>query len=1537
MNLKTTITLLILAAGVGVLVWKGADLAPKAGLAPTPMPEAKGESTDDLADIKAGDIVAIRVDVPGQAPVYFKAAEAGKPLEMEGNWPVRRNEVEELVGTVIGLKSRFQPVPLVLEDKMQPNLSQYGLTPGQDPVVVTVDLKNNVKRTLVFGQAPAIKGENSFTRAAFVRVDNQEEVLRLGPDVLPVLKRPADFYRKRQLFPDAARVKVADSERLRGDATAQFLLGDAVTGITVDGPQGKYVLKRTGPSPQPQPPAGKGGGEAVVVAGRLADAWEIVEPIHDRADPTKLKGVLAAIPDLWVEQFLFNPDLASVFGSLLPAGVGETPLSGVARVATGAALLANARQDSAFLELAGLKTGATKITLTLQDGSTRSLLLGKTTHVNTRVDPQQPPPFPMAPPPPPKIIEEKFYYAKLADNPLIFEVKGEKLSDLLFDAKPPEPKDPLAKFEPPVPGKPIDQLRDPNPVRFESEQAVSVTITKAGKTVELKKTKADPKAESESARKDRWDLVAPFTGLAETKQVTDLLEALEKLSAKKNEIIDLPNLNFFSGISKAVLAEAGLGREEATTVTISFDPATGIPSRTVKIGKRDEVGKKMYVLGPEPTRLNMVEDNAFTLVNRDARAYRSLKLFDLGDDRVDSIAVQGEKAKFRLEENIGTTARTYVLTEPVKAEADQDKAKNLLRDLAELQATEYLPDPPSPAVTEAMNAFLGGLGPVVVKLAGGADGLDKPTAVVTLNFAGPKPMAPRTLTVGKARDGKPEYFARLDGSPSVFGIKKEVADALAGGSLALMPLQLWNGNPDGLTAVEIKRGNEAPYAISQPGGAWKITAPFDSAADIGAVNPLATALAAMRAEKYVAHSVANLAEYGFDMPALRIKFTLTERKVAKPGDEPKEETKERVLIVGKAEGEGKPGRFARLDGDNSAVFLIADASFQELDKPALELLNKKLLTVASTAVNKIELTGPDGPLTLQKEGNDWKPVGATFPVDVPTVSNVLRILSNLTALKFADYGDTIDWAKYGLDANSKPATVSVTAGMETHKLEVGKVAEGTPNDRYARVDGGKAVAVLPVTVARDLSKGKLDLVERTIFKFDPIDLQAIRRTMNGQEFEATLGGTNWEITKPAKIPADQPGLEELADRLSTLRAERVADVEGKDLAKYGLATPAAVLKLEMLGKGGKPVEKALKIGAPADPMKPDGERFAQADRATTVVVLNANISKRLLAEPAKFRDRSLATFVTADKIVITRDGKDITFTKAGGNWKMTQPIGADAEDEALRELHDALARLRAEEIVVEKAGDVKQYGLDKPERWRVFNGDKEVLNLLVGTREKIGEPGKQKDGFRSYAKLDKGDLVVLLDMSLTAKLAAEYRKRALWEPLDVAQATTIEVDTPDGPGSFKLMKGPIGWIDPMNPAERISMETVTDFLDTFAGLKAERFVEHDAKDAKLFGLEPPRKTITVTTMSGQKRTLFLGRVDESKRVYARPGDGKGATVVVVLSEADTARVNKDRGGFLVAAKKEEPEAKKAEPKKEPEPKKEDAKKDEPKKVDPKKE
>ena len=425
--------------------------------------------------------------------------------------------------------------------------------------------------------------------------------------------------------------------------------------------------------------------------------------------------------------------------------------------------------------------------------------------------------------------------------------------------------------------------------------------------------------------------------------------------------------------------------------------------------------------------------------------------------------------------------------------------------------------------------MLGSLGADVLKAATASFGIENPTATVTLQFAGPKPMSPRTLTIGKAREGKPEFYARLDGSPSVFAIKKEVVDSLAGGSLGLLPLQLWTGSADGVKSLEVRRGTDPAYQLKQAGGTWTLAAPFEAKVDNEAIIPLTTAVAALKAERYAAHAAKTPAEYGFDKPAARVKFTLTERKVNKPGEEPKEKTKERVLLIGK-ETEGKPGRFARLDGDASpAVFVVNETVFKDLDKAALDLLDRKLLGMVPTAITKIETSGPDGALTLQKEGADWKPVGATFPVDKPTVDNLLRVLSNLNAVKYAAYGENIDWAKYGLDPASKPATTTVTAGAETHRLEVGEPAEGFPNDRYARVDGGKAVAILPVTAARELAKGKLDLVDRTIFKFDPIDLQTIRRTGTGPELEIALEGTNWNVAKPTKFAADQRGLEELSE------------------------------------------------------------------------------------------------------------------------------------------------------------------------------------------------------------------------------------------------------------------------------------------------------------------------------------------------------------------------------------------------------------------------
>jgi Domain of unknown function (DUF4340) len=1536
MHFKTTITLLALAGICAVLFWKGPDIGRRLGISAAPPPEGATTAVAALEGIKPKDITRVEVRAPDIDSVELNAPAPGQPLALPGNWPARAPEVAELVNTLANLQTRFAPVAA------GDDLTPYGLDPAQKPVTVQLEAGAQ-KHTLLFGQPDAQPGENPFTLPTYLQVDGGSEIIRLGPDVLQSLRRPAEFYRKRQIFPDVARLKVADTppprtvtpgETPQVAAALLTLPADSIDRISATGPAGNYALQKTGPLPVPQPPEGAPAADAFVTAAQLADVWRLDYPVRDRVDPAKLKALLRAVPDLWVERFLTPPAVVDEVAGLFPRWLrGRAP----------------EEEQEGFLEEVGL-SGADALELEVRSagGSTRRLLIGKVSRSTTRTEPAPQPMFPGQPPPPPRMVTEEYRYAKLADNPLVFEVKGDKLKDVFFSTGPP---DPLA----PPQARAVDELRDPNLLRFETDQVTRMDVSRdAHPVLGLKKTKGDPKATSPAARRDRWDVTAPYKGLAETNRVEDLLRPFETMQARKDDIIDRPAFHSIAGAlgATADLGALGLDTDHATRVTIATDRT----EMSLLVGRHNAGRKKLFVRVEGSDRVNVVDDNAAAQLDKHPCAFRSLKLFDVPEARVESVAVAGRKGeKFELQEQPGLKT-TWRLTAPVNAEADNTKAQDLARDLGDLQASEFVYDPPSAEQMAATGAGVGSVANGVAQvLEENVFGLKEQPLGVTVRFGGPEGGKEYQVFIGKQREGKPEYYATSSGAVGTFAINDSLVKTLEKGSLGLLPLQLWQGVASDIKSIEITRGTEEPFTLAQDGSSWRITAPLQASVDAGQIQPLASALASVRAERYEAHSAPDLALYGLQPPSLRVKFRMAEKKPALAGQEPKEEIKERVLLVGKPEppkvevkkeekkgkddpfakkDEEMPGRFARLEGDeHPAVLVIPDSLFKEADKSLLDLLNRKLLSVDASAVTKIQSATPAGTVTLVREGNNWKPEGAVFAVDKPTIDALVKLAGNLSATRYADYGSKVDWAKYGLDSNAKPTTFSITVGADTHKVELGKAAgEKQPDgERFARVDGGQGVAVLPAAAAKELSRGKLDFVDRSLLKFDLLDLQTIRRTMGKDELELKQGATGgWEITKPSAQRGDFEGLEDLATKLSTLRAERIAAVDVKDLKLFGLEAPAAILRLELTG-GDKASQKVLKVGQPVDAKHPEGERFAQVEGSATVAVLPAALAKRLVADPIKFRDRSLASFVNADKIQIEYQqptgARKVTFVKGAGGWKMTEPLEADAEDEALRELHDSLARLRAEELVADKPANLQPYGLDQPRaRWKLFSGDREVLSLLVGQREKIGE--KKKDGFRAFAKLEKGDPVALLDMGLTSKLAAEYRKRSLWEPLDVAQASELRVETADGPGSFMLTRGALGWIDPKNPADRLSTEAVNDVLDALASLKAEQFVADKGADAKLFGLAPARKTVTVSTQSGQKRTLLLGRLDESKRAYGKLDD-PARTDVFLLSERDTERINRDRGALSINPPKEE---KKDEPGKKEEPKKEEPKKEEPMKA-----
>src|SRR5260370_31431014 len=97
----------------------------------------------------------------------------------------------------------------------------------------------------------------------------------------------------------------------------------------------------------------------------------------------------------------------------------------------------------------------------------------------------------------------------------------------------------------------------------------------------------------------------------------------------------------------------------------------------------------------------------------------------------------------------------------------------------------------------------------------------------------------------------------------------------------------------------------------------------------------------------------------------------------------------------------------------------------------------------------------------------------------------------------------------------------------------------------------------------------------------------------------------------------------------------------------------------------------------------------------------------------------------------------------------------------MEEFVNAIANLRADELVADAPPDLKPYGLDRPEaRWRFQASDKDMLDVLICGRGKP-EGGKEREGPRCYAKLATGDLLFLLRPQLTSKAPGEHPSRTL--------------------------------------------------------------------------------------------------------------------------------------------------------------------------------
>ncbi|TMA29777.1 MAG: DUF4340 domain-containing protein [Deltaproteobacteria bacterium] len=384
--------------------------------------------------------------------------------------------------------------------------------------------------------------------------------------------------------------------------------------------------------------------------------------------------------------------------------------------------------------------------------------------------------------------------------------------------------------------------------------------------------------------------------------------------------------------------------------------------------------------------------------------------------------------------------------------------------------------------------------------------------------------------------------------------------------------------------------------------------------------------------------------------------------------------------------------------------------------------------------------------------------------------------------------------------------------------------------------------------------GRLDAAEREkrLFKgIEPGDVQWIAlRTTDGVDARFEQRDGKWLLVAPLEFPADA-SLERLAEALASVTSEKTFDHPQPD-AEYGLDDAAA--KIVRFGADG--AEHALRIGKATPIGSNVYARTGDAPAVHTIASYHATAFARALSD---LRDKQILSFDPSaigevearwpgGRVVLARAAAPADAAKPNaeapseaGEWKMTMPLAAQADRDAVDNLLSTLSFLRADVFVDAPTADQRKL-LESPDFEVVLkNRDAKQAPLALA----IGRP----DGERRPVRGGRDVLyeIAAARISDFPRTAVAYRERHLARFLATdAKHVDFFFHVKDGdPVAIRAERtGDAGWTSTPEAFAEGKLAGVVSELSRLeaADILAESMGE---KELEKLGLSPPNTIVTV--------------------------------------------------------------------------------------------
>lgn len=413
---------------------------------------------------------------------------------------------------------------------------------------------------------------------------------------------------------------------------------------------------------------------------------------------------------------------------------------------------------------------------------------------------------------------------------------------------------------------------------------------------------------------------------------------------------------------------------------------------------------------------------------------------------------------------------------------------------------------------------------------------------------------------------------------------------------------------DEVIGVTIDRADES-IVLSKSDDEWRITAPYELAADATAVTTIVNRLQSADHDRVVEEEPEELARFGLEDPGLTVTLQLASGE-------------SRALQF----GDGTPVGFNVFvkRPDDAPVMTAASSLEDAVDKTLFDLRNRSILSFTEDDVSRVEIESDALTATVEREpdagdGIDRWTLSAPLQAaaDAETISSLLNGLRTDNALAFASEEPSEEQlAEFGLDA--PVASIRVwTAEDAAHTLQLGGSAED-PAGRYARRLGADAVMVVPETLVTDLPESVDALRNRTVVDFARDRVDAIELTVaDAPTVRLEKDGVDWRITEPSALEADASTVAALLTGALNLRAREFPEGTSGD-ARFGMGSPHAEVSfaLESMpgAEGDEPGTEGEDPGtAGADP-DPETESEAGGSAATEMVTLTVGAATEVEPE-----------------------------------------------------------------------------------------------------------------------------------------------------------------------------------------------------------------------------------------------------------------------------------------------------------------------------------